>query len=289
MQTRTRRGSKQSNATTSQPSSLSGNNSTSTEDEGSVASALSGLSLSEGLQSPGASASTRSVRSTNSSRSRTRNPLRSNARGFSEPVLKEVVNDIEDNGGLRYILSTTTGLTNFFNQRVEEGKEAIYGVRGTPARDKIANKVRTWYRLPEEEYKEILLHCAVTPAELRPNFAQEYSQAAPPQVVSVPGVKSPRGKIKGTPRAGTTARTPRAKATAATPDTAAADSTPKNSNVRNPRGGFSFSDYREPKQALSDSDEEIHSKRRGKMSIQRPDDIPVGKLRMACSLLVHTN
>lgn len=84
-------------------------NSTSTEDNGSIASDLSGDS---GLQSPGGSQSTtKSVRFANSSRSRARNPLRTNARGIPEPVLREIVTDVEAHGGLDYVLGVSRTFT----------------------------------------------------------------------------------------------------------------------------------------------------------------------------------
>ena len=174
-------------------------NSTSTEDDGSVASDLSGDS---GLQSPGGSQSTtRSGRSTNSSRSRSRNPLRTNARGIPEPVLREIVTDIEANGGLEYVLGTNSSLTDFCEAQVHQGKEAIYGLYKSSEREKVSNKIRSWARLPAHEYKEILLYCGITPAGLRADNT--------PSEISVPPLESPRAfTVKPKSRSGTPISSP---------------------------------------------------------------------------------
>ena len=154
-------------------------NSTSTEDNGSVASDLSGDSRLQ--SSPGGSQSTaRSSKSANSSKSRSRNPFRTNARGIPEPILKEIIVDIEANGGLEQVLSTNTSLTDFCELRVQEdGKEAIYGTFKSSERDKVCNKIRTWGRLPSKDYQNILLYCGVTPSGLRSDFAQSGQDQTP--------------------------------------------------------------------------------------------------------------
>lgn len=248
-----------------------------------MASILSGLSVSTENRSASDNRSTRSARSGGS---RNRNPLRSNARGFEEPILREIIEDIESNGGLKFVLSHPHSLTSFCDARVQEGKDSIYGLYKTAQRDKVSNKIRVWGRLEQEEWRNILLFCATTPAELRPNFAEQFGQPQQfPRVVSVPAGDTPRARSN---RRASTPTTPRNQPATRTPRTAAAasgltqdtDSTPKNSNLRPARGGFTH--YREPASVLSSSDEEVeptslHFSSRGKMSsIQRPDDVPVG-------------
>ena len=270
-------------------------NSTSTEDNGSIASDLSGDS---GLQSPGGSQSTtKSVRFANSSRSRARNPLRTNARGIPEPVLREIVTDVEAHGGLDYVLGTNTSFTDFCEARVEEGKESIYGVYKSSERDKVSNKLRSWARLPAHEYKEILLYCGVTPAGLRADQTPseiEVPQLGSPRAFTVrpkprrgTPISSPKARKSRPPRLGTPSTTPSASASTSTPSARASaatatEDTPNASNVRTARGGVNFTSYREPKTVLSSSDEEeIKPKLRNKMSIQRTDEIPVGKSNLS--------
>ena len=280
-------------------------NSTSTEDNGSVASDLSGDSR---LQCPGGSQSTaRSSKSANSSKSRSRNPFRTNARGIPEPILKEIIVDIEANGGLEQVLSTNTSLTDFCELRVQEdGKEAIYGTFKSSERDKVCNKIRTWGRLPPKDYQNILLYCGVTPSGLRSDFAQS-GQDQTPKEISVPPLSSLRGKNPKTkaavrqrlslssPRAASkVSDTPSQRTPLASPRGTAkqvatsSEETPNRSNVRGVRGGVNVNSYREPKPVLSSSDEEESSKqkrrgRRDAMSLQRTDEIPIGKLLLFLS------
>ena len=129
----------------------------------------------------------------------------------------------------------------------------------------------------------------------------------PPREISVPPLSSPRAKNPKTkaavrqrlplssPRAASkVSDTPSQRTPLASPRGTAkqvatsSEETPNRSNVRGVRGGVNVNSYREPKPVLSSSDEEEFSKqkRRGRrdvMSLQRTDEMPIGKLLLFLS------
>lgn len=113
--------------------SASAQHSTATDkDIASIASGLSALST--------GSNTSKSAWSGVSTRSRNGNPLWTNARSIAEPVPREILEDLESNGGVQGVLSASSGLTEFCEARVQEGKEAVHGSFRTNLREKTSKK-----------------------------------------------------------------------------------------------------------------------------------------------------
>ena len=264
-----RRGSKDSGSqqqsaaqlSSSQAFSFSGHSSSTDEDERSEA---------ELLLSPSSTASSTSKRGP-----RSKNKVRTNARGLEITIQKEILTDLEDSKGLAHVLSQGAhAITAFCDLQAgigEEGepgdREDIYGAPRSKQRLKVNNKIRGWARLSQAEYEQILIGQGIIPY----NFRQ--GKAGPPSVVSVPVSKhKPRRKSK----------TPRAAAAEATPDSVPSGGTPKSSNV-NAFGNRSFQTYREPPPVLDSSDDEANTQtvsslgtRSNATMSQASEGIPVG-------------
>ncbi|CAB9520236.1 hypothetical protein SEMRO_1085_G239570.1 [Seminavis robusta] len=139
-----------------------------------------GSNASSDPESLGGSLGAGSARSRTSARSRgsLRSPRgkaanRSNNRGLSHTAQKEILEDLEEAGGIKFVLSQTHGIKDLVGQLIDEDEEKqhLYGVdRTSPARVKAVNKIRFWGRLPDQEYKELLEEFGILSAKGRGTF-----------------------------------------------------------------------------------------------------------------------
>lgn len=220
------------------------------------------------------SVATGSVATGSSSKTGRKNKSRTNNRGLDPPYQKQVLQDIQQYGGLAKVSPSITTFCNTQAQ-ISEDKFALYGTARSKERFRVENKIRGWKLLPEEEFEDVLKDFGVPPVEYFQDFV-------PPAVVSVPD------------QARSSSAIPAFVPSAVPSSSAVPISTPSSASVSKPKpvlvsppplsslaANLSFStSYREPR-ATSSDEEDVQRERRTMTSkenrIKEVDGVVTGK------------
>lgn len=93
-----------------------------------------------------------------STRQRSTRPSRTNNAGLSNPVQKQLLQDIEASGGLQALKSKRRGIAKLCDTKAE-----IYGLPKSRTRKQVQNKIYKWYSLSEADYYRVLAEFQVQP------------------------------------------------------------------------------------------------------------------------------
>ena len=225
---------------------------------------------------------------------RTKNPTRSNSRGLPLATQKQVLDDLEESGGIRYILSRLHGLREFCDSLAPENLD-VYGLNNSSERVQVENKIRNWGRLTDGEYALVLQNFQLSSAQVRGTYLEPLSQEE--RSASKPKKANRKGSRSGTPRFGTPpAQRPASTRNLKSPTNVASPraKTPKNlaspSRLKSPKtpqpskSKSSFSAYREPPPVIYSSSEDERpktktmSRRNEEEKPQLDGNLPIGTI-----------
>jgi hypothetical protein len=99
--------------------------------------------------------------SASKSSSRALHPARTNKKGLENHLQKQLLQDIENCGGIGDEAGAPFNLKAICNRRPE-----LYGESGSQLRDKIGDKVQAWRKLTRPEYLKLLEHFGVWGSQL---------------------------------------------------------------------------------------------------------------------------